>query len=84
MRPPSPGVQPPITTSWVWTFFTLIQCEARTPGWYGQSSFFATTPSMPCCLVASSSALPSPRWYDGVRHAGPSSSSRSSRLRRSS
>ena len=32
-RPPSPGVQPPTTTSCVWTFFTLIQCEARTPGW---------------------------------------------------
>ena len=33
LRPPSPGVQPPITTSWVRTFFTLIQCEARAPGW---------------------------------------------------
>src|SRR5215210_8142660 len=62
LRPPSPGVQPPITTSWVCTFFTLIQCEARAPGVYGQSSFFATTPSMPSSFVAASRALPSPRW----------------------
>ena len=31
LRPPSPEVQPPITTSWIATFLTLIQCRNRPP-----------------------------------------------------
>ena len=44
---PSPGFQPPTTTSWRWKFLTFRQSGDRLPGWYGESSRLATMPSRP-------------------------------------
>ena len=70
-RPPSPGSQPPITTSVEPTFLTLTQPEVRRPGVYGQSSRLAITPSSRWARVASSSAAPSPTWWAGACQVGP-------------
>ena len=65
-RRPSPGSQPPITTSASRTFLTLTQPCARLPGVYGQSSRLAMIPSSPFARDASSIAAPSPTWWVGV------------------
>ncbi len=60
LRRPSPGSQPPITSSWRPTFLTFSQLVERAPGSYGESRRFATSPSRPCCAVAASTSEPLP------------------------
>jgi len=51
-RAPFPGVQPPITTSWVLKCLTFTQVPGRWPGRYGLSRRLATTPSRPWSTAA--------------------------------
>src|SRR5437764_657771 len=50
-RPPSPGIQPPTTSSATRRCLILIQAPLRLPGSYGLSSRLATTPSSPCAQL---------------------------------
>jgi hypothetical protein len=75
-RRPSPGFHPAMTTSTVLISGVLIQYRDRAPGWYGESSRLATTPSSPCSAAASSRSLPaSSAQYGGVLATPPASPS---------
>jgi hypothetical protein len=45
-------------TSVVWLSGVLIQCRERIPGWYGEASRFATTPSSPCAAAVRIRSVP--------------------------
>ena len=82
---PSPGVQPPTTSSCSGRILIFSQAFERRPGSYVERRSFARIPSSPSRLAAAWNAIPSASTCDAKRTRFDSFSTlRSSRLRSSS